>query len=132
MKKSILIFFLSIMGICAVTCFQTPANQVAALGNSAQDIRLQNQLNALVAGVTDDAARYNLIKDPLINAVNTWYKAPAATAAVTVKPYKVTLKTLKCFTTEDNTGADESSLRIYVDGSKVATFNKDLNDGNKL
>jgi hypothetical protein len=45
---------------------------------------------------------------------------------------KLVVKTLTCNTTEDDTGADESYLDIFIDGQLFETVNKDLNDGDSF
>lgn len=44
---------------------------------------------------------------------------------------KLTLETLKCYETEDWTGADECRLEIFVDGVPQYPLKKSLNDGQK-
>lgn len=45
---------------------------------------------------------------------------------------KLIVKTLHCNTTEDNTGADESYMDIFIDGNLFETVNKDLNNGDNF
>jgi len=43
--------------------------------------------------------------------------------------YRFKLQKVKCITTEDSTGADETRIRVYCDGALVDTLRKDMNDG---
>ena len=45
---------------------------------------------------------------------------------------KIQLTSLHCIETEDFFGADESYLVVWVDGRKLQTFRRDLNDGHTL
>jgi hypothetical protein len=102
------------------------------IANTPQNRALLREIDAALAGVSDVKQRYEIVKARVENAFSSGYEVPAASAGSVVKPYRVTLHSLKCVETEDHTGDDETRLKVYVDGKKVKTWKKSMNNGESM
>lgn len=77
----------------------------------------------------NDEDKFKAVNGILSEVIDTWYTPDSPVAATDTKPYSITVNSLKCFTTEDDAGADEARIRFYTDGAEAGNNYADLNDG---